>query len=217
MKSPEVEWKQAVKNNMGPHANGEQRNRIYWTPHKSRKREREFVEFLALRLSGDLVNQRFTLDPKTLDSELDTRELLACLEADRSLPAVKRQRCIETLKTLPTQIRVAREISRISFDVVVERHGRIYYWEFHEKQHRTLTVDRPEPIYGPHGKEEFRVPRYLQRLIRDIWRIKAYPDLTIVWWDWFETHRASYDPSIAFGFREYQLPGEFSFGSFCSR
>lgn len=196
--------------------NGEQRTRIFWTPHKSRHREREFVEFLAPRLRGDLVNQHFEIDPRSLDCHLDARELIACLEADRCLPAVKRQQCIGALRKLPAWIRVAREPSRISFDVVVERRGHVYYWEFHEEQHRTLAVDRLEPVYGPEGKE-FRVPRYLQRLIRDIWRAKTFPDFTIVWSDWFETQRKSYDPSIAYGFREYHLPDKFSFGAFCAR
>ena len=78
--------------------------------------KREFVEFLAPPLGGDLVNQHFEIDPGSLDCHLDARELIACLEADRCLPAVKRQPCIDALKKLPAWIRVAREPSRISFD-----------------------------------------------------------------------------------------------------
>ena len=95
---------------------GEQRTLIFWTPHKSRNRKREFVKFLAPPLGGDLVNRHFEIDPGSLDCHLDARELIACLEAVRCLPAVKRQPCIDALKKLPALIRVAREPSRISFD-----------------------------------------------------------------------------------------------------
>jgi len=72
--------------------------RIFHKPHRNQLRENEFAEFLADRLSGTLVNERFTLDPKALDCVIDTRALLACLNADCCLPTAKRQECIELVK-----------------------------------------------------------------------------------------------------------------------
>ncbi|MGD0793823.1 MAG: hypothetical protein ABR920_18820 [Terriglobales bacterium] len=157
----------------------------------------------------------FALDPAKLNCPVSTPGLLACLNADCSLPKAKRQGCIDLVGRLPAQIRVATKPSRISFDLVVEHDGRTYYWEFHEEQHRRLTVRRARPVYRPNG-EELWVPRFLQRLVRDVWRVKTFPDFTIVWCDWFETHRQSFDPVIAPGFREHYLPGRFSFEKFCA-
>jgi len=51
------------------------------------------------------------------------------------------------------------DLLRISFDLVVEQDHRAYYWEFHEEQHRSLSVERPSLVYGQNG-EELRVPRF---------------------------------------------------------
>ncbi len=162
------------------------------------------------------MNERFTPDdPAALDCLISTRGLLACLNADCCLPTVKRQECIDLVRTLPAQIRVAIELFRISFDIVVEQNGQPYYWEFHEQQHRSLLDGREKSIYGLNG-EEYRVPRFLQRLVRDVWRVQAFPDFTIVWYDWFKTYKQSYKPVLSSGFREYRLPSQFSFEAFCA-
>jgi hypothetical protein len=193
----------------------EKRIRILHSPHKSRQRENKFAAFLADRFGSTPVNERFTFDPAALNCLISTPRLLACLDADCCLPTVKRQECIDLVKKLPTQIRVAKEPSRISFDVVVEKDGHAYYWEFHEEQHRSLSVGRASPVYRPNG-EELRVPRFLQRLIRDVWRVRTFSDFTIVWCDWFETCQQSYNPIITSGFREKHLRDQFSFKTFCA-
>lgn len=103
------------------------------------------------------MNESFRLDPVALTRLINTQRLIVCLNApDCGLSMIKRQQCIDWLRNLPAQIRVAMDPSRISFDLVVEQNGLPYYWEFHEPQHRTLKDDRLKLVYGPNG-EEFRV------------------------------------------------------------
>lgn len=189
--------------------------KIYWAPHKSRAREEAFVRHLTTHLGGELVLERFNLAPAALDCLLHKSEILACLEKDTLLSAVKRRRCIDEISSkLSAEIRIATDVSRVSFDAVIQQSGHTFYWEFHEKQHRGLTVDRPQAVYGANG-EAYLVPRYVQRFLRDIWRIKAFPNLSIVWEDWFEKHRQAYKPCLDHGFHEYHLPEKFSFEEFC--
>lgn len=190
------------------------KTRIFWTPWENRRRERSFVEFLRCRIVGELVSRPFKLDGAYLERKLDKSHLLSWLEADRLLPTAKRDQCIALVQAFPPQIRVATETSPISFDIVIERGDDTYYWEFHEQQHRNLKDSRVKFVYGPEG-EPIPVPRFLQRLIRDVWRIDNFPDLTIVWFDWFEAQLNSDDPSIVKGFREYHVEGKFSLGAFC--
>jgi hypothetical protein len=159
------------------------------------------------------VSERFDLAPASLDYLLDKSKLLAWLEADCILPSAKRCLCAEELAKLPDQIRVATMITRVTFDLVIQDDGHTYYWEFHEEQHRSLAVDRRSLAYGPDGRDHF-VPRFLQRLIRDIWRIKAFPNVTVVWYDWFEKRHLPNELFMSHGFREYCLPERFSFTTF---
>jgi hypothetical protein len=190
--------------------------RIYWTPHESRQREREFVAWLHAYFGGELLNERFPLAPASLDYLLEKSQLITWLDADRCLALSRRQRCIDGLCELPSHIRIAMKATNVSFDVVIQQCGHTYYWEFHEQQHRSLTVDRLTPIYGLDG-HEYRIPRFLQRLLRDVWRIKAFPNVSIFWDDWFARMSSCSQPSMIHGFREYHLPGKFSFKSFCAQ
>jgi hypothetical protein len=201
---------------------------IFHKLNQRQRRENAFADFLASRLGGAVLNQRYTVDPKLFEHPVNKNRLLRCLTASdcylRKRQACidrRRQECIDWLRKLPAQIRVAlNDPSRISFDIVVERDSHPYYWEFHEKQHRELTVtmtgqhSRGSLVYGPNG-EEFHVPRFLQRLIRDVWRITYFPDYTIIWYDWFDAERDRYSPLVSSGFREYYHPHEFSFTAFC--
>jgi hypothetical protein len=189
--------------------------RIYWTPHKSRRREHEFVAWLHAYFGGELLNERFPLAPASLNYLLESSKLITWLDADHRLPLSRRKRCIEQLIGLPSHICVATKMSSVSFDVVIQRAGHTYYWEFHEEQHRNLKDDRPKAIFGPDGRN-YDVPRYLQRLLRDIWKIKAFPNVNIVWEDWFASIGRSNPPSMIHGFREYHLEHRFSFKTFCA-
>jgi hypothetical protein len=191
--------------------------RIYWTPHKSRQREREFVAWLHAYFGGELLNERFPLAPASLDYLLEKSQLITWLDADRCLALSKRQRCIDVLCDLPSHIRIAMKATNVSFDVVIQQCGHTYYWEFNEQQHRSLTVDRLTSIYmdWTDMSTEFRAS--FSGSLRDVWRIKAFPNVSIFWDDWFARMSSCSQPSMIHGFREYHLPGKFSFKSFCAQ
>ena len=188
---------------------------IYYQPHKRRIREAAFVQHLVQTFQqAQIVHGRFNIDPKYLDCFVQKEEIVAKLEVDNLLPNQRRQNCLELLANCPSQIKIALNPNRISFDVVVERDKQIYYWEFHEEQHRNLGVNRLQQIYNAADNEIILVPRYLQRFIRDIWRVKCFRPYTIVWYDWFAQYQHEYQPELREGFHEFHLPNDFSFRNF---
>lgn len=97
---------------------------------------------------------------------------------------------------------------------MIVRGAKEFYLEFHEEQHVKLTDDRPKEVYDASGKG-YRVPRFVQRLIRDVWRIQEFPNYTIVWHDWFAKNRGMHVLWLADGFHEYHLQDAFSFQVLC--
>lgn len=188
---------------------------IYHKPHKDRVREAQF--FTTLRgyfPNVKVVEQSFSIDRKSLDSLVNTEKLLAWLHADKLMPAAKRRKCLEILKSCPPQLKVALDVSQISFDFVLVQNGQTYYWEFHEEQHRKLTVERIQMVFAPDGSP-FHVPRYVQRLVRDVWRTLYFRPYTIVWSDWFAANHGTFRPLLSDGFQEFHKISKFSFGVFC--
>ena len=187
---------------------------IYYKSHKSRGREAAFFNFLHAQFpKATIVNENFPIAAHYLDYFVDTNRLIASLQADQLLPKQKRQRCIELLKACPAHLRIASSPSQISFDIVIEHNEKLYYWEFHEEQHRRLTVDRMQKVFAPDGTA-YEIPRYLQRLIRDVWRVQYFRPYTIVWSDWFIHNQTSYKPHLGEGFQEFYKDGKFSFQAF---
>lgn len=67
---------------------------------------------------------------------------------------------------------------------MIVKDGKPYFIEYHEKQHYKLTDNRLKRVYTL-SDEPIYVPRYVQRFLRDIWRIQNLHPLTIVWDDTF--------------------------------
>lgn len=172
--------------------------------------EERFFQRLAAKVSTFRhVDAPYAIDPKLLDVEVETAVLRSALEADIHLPPKRRGRCLDLLATCPEALRVAQRPSDIEPDVVGEVDGTPYRWEFHEHQHRDLSVSRLAPVYSSAG-QRIEVPRYFQRLVRDVWSVLAFPNFTIVWWDWFAAN-PGFSPELRSGLREHSLPDRFSF------
>lgn len=187
---------------------------IYYKPHIKRVREAAFFNFLKTHLPhATVIHQNFPIPSHYLSQTIDTHRLIKCLQIDQILPAKARSECIRILNNCPSQLKVALTPSQISFDMVVKAGTDIYYWEFHEEQHWKLTVPRPQKVYTADNKP-LEIPRYLQRLIRDIWRLEHFPAYTIVWHDWFEENQVQYAPELLKSIEEFHLPGKFSFRQF---
>lgn len=193
---------------------------IYYQPHKKRLLEAAFFQHLVRSFpKAQVINNKFSIDPEYLNCFIQRNEIIAKLERDTLLPRQRRLKCLELLKKCPPQIKVTSNINRISFDIVIEQNQQIYYWEFQESQHRNLKnkkLKKSPLIYNAIDNNGIEVPRYLQRLIRDVWRASCFPSYTIVWYDWFERNQHTYKPELKTHFDEMCLPGKFSFRAFLS-
>jgi hypothetical protein len=190
-------------------------SRIYYRPHRNHHREAAFFNALKKGFSeAKVINESYEVDPKYLNCYIKTHRLIAWLQADKLLPYRKREQCIEVLSNCPDQLKVALTTSRISFDIVVVQDEKAYYWEFHEEQHRKLPDSRRKKVFTSNGTA-IEIPRYLQRLIRDVWRALYFRPYTIVWYDWFACNEKNYEPCLFTGFREFHDSENFSFQAFC--
>ena len=179
--------------------------------------ENDFTDKLMLEYkSSNIINQSPDLDPDMLDVSISTGKLLVSLENDKYLPPRRRTNCIEILQSLDCdEIQVALDISKISFDYKICFKDKNYFLELHEEQHRNLKDNRLKYIYC--DSKSFQVPRYLQRLIRDCWRLKCAKELglnySIIWFDYLNKHGVPKD-FLSEGIHEYSLPDRFSFERF---
>ncbi len=191
--------------------------KIIYAPHKSHKKEGVFADAMIAGLHHALhIEQIPRVKPEYLDVKISTAELRERLCSDTMLTPRCREKALRALSALPSQVKVAESIWKISCDIAIEHQGATYYYEFHEQQHRTLSVGGRTPVYDANNVR-FDAPRYLQRLIRDIWRVKALPNFTIVWFDWFAVNKNNYCVKPKSGFWEYSLSNNFSFKEFCGK
>jgi len=188
---------------------------IYHKPHSARQSEASFVHALQHQFPRAIYHaENYPIPASYLHKYVQTQQLLAAIDRDDRLPARQCVQCRAILADCPPKLQVAHDPSRISFDVVITADGETYYWEYHEDQHRRLTVTRPQHIYDAATGAAITVPRYVQRLVRDIWRLHYFRPYTIVWKDWFETRQTTYQPQLQPGLHEYVLPQQFSFLTF---
>ena len=189
---------------------------FFYKPNSLRKSELAFFKALQNHYPNSQTrNEHFIVDADLINQFVDVSKVIGWLKKDSYLPNKKRVSCLKTLDEFPSEfIRVARQPSEISFDVVAQVESKVYYWEYHEKQHASLSVSRTKHVYTPDGAPQ-EVPRYFQRLIRDIWRVCYFTRFTVIWKIWFETAE-NIDEALSFsdGFREFYSEGKFSFQNF---
>lgn len=172
-----------------------------------------FNHFRSFFPNAAVVNEKAGIDSNALNLYVDKLKSTTALEDTTLLSSASKQKCYEALQHCPQKMKVTLLTSRLSFDIVIKYSGRFYYWEFHEEQHKNLTVSRMKKVFSPSGAST-EVPRFLQRLIRDVWRVEHFQPYTIVWHDWFAQNQNEYKPSLDEGLHEYSLPGKFSFKNF---
>jgi hypothetical protein len=179
--------------------------------------ENKFTDYLMSAYENITINnQNPDLDPDLLNVTINAGKLLVSLESDNYLSPKRRTKCIEILRNLDCdEIQVALEISKVSFDYKIYYKDTYYYLELHEEQHRNLKDSRMKNIFC--DSMPIKVPRYLQRLARDCWRLKCAKEFgfnyTIIWFDYFNKHGTPKD-FLSEGIHEYYLPGKFSFKRF---
>jgi len=187
---------------------------LYYKPHPNRKHEAAFAQALiAGKLASKHVLEAPPISESLVHRPIDTRLLARRLRAEMLLPPRRREETLAALEALPRSLRVATSAARVSCDLAIESQGKLFYYEFHEKQHRSLSVARACAVYDLAGAQ-FDVPRFVQRFIRDVWRIQNLGNLTVVWFDWFAAAKSSAELRPAHGFREFSQPGRFSFRAY---
>jgi hypothetical protein len=120
---------------------------IYHKPHSARQSEASFVHALQHQFPRAIYHaENYPISASYLHKYVQTQQLLAAIDRDDRLPARQRDQCRAILADCPPELQVAHDPSRISFDVVITADDGTYYWEYHEDQHRRLTVTRPRHI-----------------------------------------------------------------------
>lgn len=183
---------------------------IYNKTNISRKKEKAFLDYLMSEIVNcKHINLNKKLNSNLLNSTVNTTNLIKQLGHNTTLTELKRNRLIQELFKLPENIHVIKSMSSISVDFVLIDGKNIQYIEFHEKQHRNMSDNRPKEIYDE-NLEPIKVPRFVQRFLKDIWRFENLENYKIVWWDWFEKN-TNYKNMITEPNQEYYLEGKFSF------
>ena len=162
---------------------------IYFKQHEKREKEKIFFKFLKSVLpNAEHVNHNYLLDEELLTKFIDIPKTIRLLKKDIKLSASKRNQTIAALTMLPDKVYVARSINEVSVDFAIVKDKKVQFIELHEKQHSQLSVSRLTPIVCSNN-QRFEIPRFAQRLLKDIWRLENLPNYKIVWWDWFDKNK----------------------------
>lgn len=160
---------------------------VYFKPHSSRQKEFLFFKTL-IKNYPDIkhIEENYLLPISHLDKKINVRNIEQKVLKSDQISIKKKQSVLESLATLPEEVLVAKKISDVSVDFVfIDKNDEIIFIEFHEKQHRNLSVSRATPIFDEFGNRH-EIPRYSQRLLKDIWRVENLTNFKIIWWDWFD-------------------------------
>ncbi len=187
---------------------------IYFRPHSSRIKEQIFFNSIKEAVpEAKHIQENFSLPCSLIGGLLNRNEIIELLESDSLLPSNKIKICIEELKLLPKELCIAKSIANMSVDYVISNGNEKFYIEFHETQHRSLSVNRSTLIFSK-DLVEYRIPRFLQRFLRDIWRWKYLDNYKIIWFDWFDANPETIIDLTSKGKSEYYLSNKFSFKDF---
>jgi hypothetical protein len=188
--------------------------KIYFQPNVKRLKELEYFETVKRSFPNfEHIKKNYRIEESLLNKTVSSESLINNLKKDNKLPFKRKTNCINELEKLPHSLKVALSPTDISFDFVITNENGILFIEFHEIQHCKLKVSRPSNVFDEKDNL-FLIPRYLQRLIRDVWRIQNFKCFDVVWWDWYEENKLSYKLSFTNDFKEFYKINNFSFTNF---
>ncbi|TVZ13951.1 hypothetical protein [Maribacter sp. MAR_2009_72] len=180
---------------------------IYNNAKNNQVRELSFLaSLIKLFPDAEIIKESYNLPSSLASKTLNVKKLIKTISKNHKLSASKKAKCIHELTLLPEEIKVVRSIAKISVDFVIIYQEKIHFIEFHEQQHKIDSNKTSRKVYSINN-DEIIVPRYLQRLLRDIWRIEHLNNYQIVWYDWFELTKDKniFNNSV----REFTLEGKF--------
>ena len=161
---------------------------IYNKPSSNQKAELLFQNYLLSKLPNFVhKNETYQLSESEFTNPfVNVRKLEKAIFNSGNISQTKKAALFNILNKLPEKVKAAEKPNFISVDfVVVDENNRKYYIEFHEKQHRNLSVSRLTHICDEF-QNRYEIPRFAQRLLKDIWRFENLPNYKIVWFDWFD-------------------------------
>jgi len=162
---------------------------IYNQAKSNQKKELSFrSSLLDYFPNPQLYEETYYLPDNLASKTLAPLEIAKRIQKNSELSLQKKGKCIRELIQLPKEVKVITSTSQITVDFTIINGSTIKYIEFHESQHSKLSVSRASNVYTIND-EVIKVPRYIQRLLRDIWRLEYIPNYTIVWHDWFDSNQ----------------------------
>jgi len=184
--------------------------KLYHSYNKSRKKEHKFLSFLQEKYPDlEYINENYRLKENQYDSTIEIAPIVKSLQSDNFLPQKRKQICIDTLTNLHLEkVSIFESVNKISFDFTIESDGINYFFELHEDQHKKLKVGRSTKIFDTQGNT-IQIPRYLVRLLKDIWRWNNLINYKIFWADWFEYHSNDFVNILETGSHEYGYENTF--------
>ncbi len=184
--------------------------KIFNKTNTKRVDEREFLnKLLDIFPNATHLDTEYSLQECLSDKPLKIDILIKKIDRGEFISNLKKNRCIGELKLLPNEIKVVRNINEISVDFGIEYQNSVYFIEFNENQHRIDSNMRCKTIYDLYNNP-INVPRYLQRLLRDIWRWQFLERYTIVWLDWFTVNKSKVIKYLNLKNMEYALKDKFT-------
>ena len=184
---------------------------IYFKQYSNRKKEIAFFNYLKNNIKGNInhINYNYSLNKDLIDKTLNVENIIKQVNNYDKFTTFKKEKIIFELDKLTKEVLVANCIDNVSVDFVIENNETLQLIEFHEKQHKVNSDKRLKPIYGINNKRN-ETPRFIQRLLKDIWRFENLDNYKIVWWDWFEKNN-NYKGLLSEKKKEYYLQNSFSF------
>lgn len=185
---------------------------LYHLPHKSRKKEALFVSKIIEALNPTVIKSYYPLPNSLIHRSVKTADIINWVDTTK-LTQKRRSTVTQELLRLPKEVKVALNTKQITCDVVILSDNIPHYFEYNEKQHSRLTVNRPSRVYAA-DDTEIIVPRFIQRLVRDVWRTLYLRPYNVVWDDYFAQHGLDDIDLLADGYNEYCLPDTTNFKYF---
>ncbi|MGD9488109.1 MAG: hypothetical protein AB7W47_08805 [Calditrichaceae bacterium] len=159
------------------------------------------------------LKENYRLTENEYDSSIEIKPIIDSLKNDTWLPKKRKQNCIDILQDIKLnhdKVVVFESVNKISFDFTIKIDSDLFFFELHEDQHKKLKVNRQSKIFDIQGNEIF-VPRYLQRLLKDIWRWENLDNYKIIWADWFISSSNKLSNLLEKGKIEYGIDNTFQF------
>lgn len=187
---------------------------VHNKPNSNQKSELLFQHKLLSKLSNFThKNETYQLDKtEFINPFVDVRKVEKAIANSRYISQKKKIALIDILNKLPEKVKAAEKHSLISVDfVLVDENNIKHYIEFHEKQHRDLSVSRLTHVCDEF-ENRYVIPRFAQRLLKDVWRFENLPNYKIVWFDWFEKNpNYEVEEFLSLGNNEFFIENKFSF------